>query len=85
VVLEWGAFVAVQFAKLVIGDEKRAVLQRDERLVQSHDLVMHLLDQIDHSARLVEKAAADLVEASVEAAANERADMAEPPGWTIGL
>ena len=74
----------MQFAKLVIGDEKRAELRREKRLVQIHDLVVQLLDQIDHSADLVEQAAADLVEAAVETA-NEPAGMAEPPGWTLGM
>ena len=70
----------MQFGQLVIGDEKRAELHRAERILRIHDLIVQLFDQIDHSADLVEKAAADLVEA-----ANQPADMAEPSGWTLGL
>ncbi|MER9403687.1 hypothetical protein NKI36_06445 [Mesorhizobium caraganae] len=74
----------MQFAQLVIGDEKRAELHRAERILRIHDRIVQRFNHIDHLADLVEKAAADLVEASVEAA-NERTEMAEPHGWTIGL
>jgi hypothetical protein len=78
------------FAPLDMHGEKRADLHRAARLSLLHDRVMKRLDKVDHSADVVEMAAAAFVEATHRPAIfvapfRPGGKPQTAAGWTLGL